>query len=165
MTRTAFALSVRCPKMLFYACALLSLFFASCSTIPTGKPIAPTVEIADIRLVKLGLTKQELDFTLDVFNPNNFNLPVNTLEFIASSDDQAIAQGASKQAVLLLAKTSTQVVINVQAQANRALRKLLSHALSGDKQLGYAVTGFVKLDNWPTRIPFNVDKILKLDGS
>ncbi len=143
----------------------LTLLLTACSTIPTSKPLAPRVEIADIQLVKLGITEQELDFTLDVFNPNRFNLPVNTLEFVASSDEQAIATGASQQSVLLKANANTQVVVNVQAKVNRALRGLLAQALSGEKQFDYNVTGFVKLDNWPARIPFNVDKVLEFDGS
>lgn len=138
---------------------------AGCNTIPTNKPLAPVVEVADVKLVKLGLFEQNLDFTLDVFNPNNFDLPLNTLEFIASSDEQAFANGVGEQAVLLRANESTPVIINVQAQTNRALRNLLSSVLSGENTFAYNVTGFVKLDNWPARIPFNVDKVLAFDGS
>lgn len=144
--------------------ALLTMS-AGCGSIPTSKPLPPKVEIAGLDIVKLGLLSQELAFTLDVFNPNNYDLPVNTLSFIASIADQAVAQGISENPVLLSANSSTEVVINITAQANKLLKKLIASTLSPQSELDYNVTGFVKLDNWPARIPFNVDKTFSLDGS
>jgi len=148
-----------------WAMALHVFMLVGCASIPTSKPLPPTVEIADVALAKLGLQTQELAFTLDVFNPNSYNLPVNTLSFIASSDNQAIAEGRSDTPVTLLAESSTQVVINVTARANKLLRKLIALSIDDTDSMNYNVTGFVKLDNWPARIPFNIDKTLSLDGS
>ncbi|MFK7993019.1 MAG: LEA type 2 family protein [Granulosicoccus sp.] len=145
--------------------ALVFIHLSGCSSIPTSKPLAPTVEIAGLDVVKLGFRRQELEFTLDVFNPNNYDLPVNNLSFIASSDNQAIAEGSSDIPVLLTANGTTEVVINVTARANRLLRKLIASSINEKSMLAYNVTGFVKLDNWPARIPFNVDKTLSLGGS
>ena len=147
------------------AVILIVLVTAACSSIPTSKPLPPKVEVADLQLVKLGLLSQELAFTLDVFNPNNFDLPVNTLNFVASMAEQTIAEGLSNTPVLLTANTHTTVVINVTTRANKLLSKLVDSAFSTDRVLDYNVTGFVKLDNWPARIPFNVDKQLSLEGS
>lgn len=153
----------------FIRSGLVGLFLissiAGCASIPTSKPLSPTVELADLSVVKLGLLSQELAFTLDVFNPNTYNLPVNTLNFIASVADEAIAEGLSTTPVVLLANSNTKVVINVTTQANKLLRKLITSTLSVDSILEYNVTGFVKLDNWPARIPFNVDKKVSIDGS
>ncbi len=104
----------------------------------------------------------ELAFTLDVFNPNNYDLPINTLEFVASSEQQVIANGRSNEPVVLSPEGNTPMVINVSAKTNQLLSRLIDSTLS-DNALDYNVSGFVKLDNWPRRIPFNVDKTFALD--
>lgn len=104
----------------------------------------------------------ELAFTLDVYNPNSYDLPINTLEFVASSEQQVIANGQSNEPVVLSPEGNTPMVINVSAKTSRLLSRLIDSTLS-DNALDYNVSGFVKLDNWPTRIPFNVDKTLALD--
>ena len=147
-----------------FVSAVLLLASTGCASIPTSKPLAPEVEVAGLEVIKLGLLSQELAFTLDVFNPNDYNLPVNTLNFIASIADQAVAKGSSRDPVLLSANSNTEVVINVTTSANKLLKKLIASTFSVDNALDYNVTGFVKLDNWPARIPFNVDKTLTLDG-
>ena len=135
----------------------------SCSSLPLSKPVPPEVEIASVDILALGLSKQKLAFTLDVFNPNDYDLPVNLLEFIASSKEETVASGQTIEPVLLSAKNQTQVVVDVTMRSGRLLSQLLQSALKQETALDYTVTGFVKLDNWPARIPFNVDKTIALD--
>ena len=132
----------------------------ACSSLPLNKPLSPTAKVASIEIVKLGFNEQELAFKLEVFNPNTFDLPVNLLEFIASSGDQTMASGRTTEPALLSAKSNTEVIVNVTARANRLLRQLIASSLSENPTLDYNVAGFVKLDNWPARIPFDVDKSL-----
>ncbi|MFK7862259.1 MAG: LEA type 2 family protein [Granulosicoccus sp.] len=145
--------------------SMILLATAGCGSIPTSKPLAPDVKVAHLEIVKLGLMSQELAFTLEVFNPNNYDLPVNTLKFVASVANESFAQGLSEMPVLLSANSETEVVINVTTRASKLLKRLMSSSFNVNSVLDYNVTGFVKLDNWPARIPFNVDKTLSLDGS
>ncbi|MFK8082092.1 MAG: LEA type 2 family protein [Granulosicoccus sp.] len=150
---------------LWLVAALLLIMAIGCSSIPTSKPIAPKVEVANLEIVKLGFLSQDLAFTLNVFNPNDYDLPVNTLNFIATVANEAVAEGISDTPVRLLANSTTEVVIEVTTRVNKLLGKLLQSPLGIDSALDYNVTGFVKLDNWPARIPFNIDKSLSLDDS
>ena len=154
-------LNTRASRLI--CCGLLFISLAACSTLSAVKPLAPKVELIDIAIVKMGFTNQELAFTLDVYNPNGFDLPVNLLEFTASSGEAAVASGRTTERVLLPAREKTQVTVDVIAQANRLIQQLLASAISESARLDYNVTGFVKLDNWPARIPFDVDKSLSLD--
>ena len=140
-----------------------SLLSSGCAALPGSKPIPPTVKVSDVNIVKLGISTMELAFTLDVFNPNNYDLPINTLEFVASTDEQVVANGQSNEPVVLSPGGSTPLVVNVSAKTSRLLSKLMAASRSPDSTLDYNVTGFVKLDNWPSRIPFNVDRSLALD--
>jgi len=145
------------------AYGLCVMLLVSCSTLPTSKPLAPEVEIATVDILAFGLTEQKLAFTLDVFNPNDYDLPVNLLEFMASSKNETVATGNTNEPVLLSAQNQTQVVVDVTMRTGKLLGQLLESALKKQTALDYNVTGFVELANWPVRIPFNVDKSFTLD--
>ncbi len=143
---------------------LLTLSLYACNTIPTHKPIAPTVEIESVKALKLKLNKQELAFRLKVTNPNTYDLPLQSLSFIASVDGSQFAQGSSDERVTLPAQQDAIVEVRVSTRLNKLLGKLLLFSTSNEEEVDYKVTGFVKLANWPARIPFNVDGALENPG-
>lgn len=133
---------------------------ASCQSIPTSKPLAPTVKIESIRAVKMSLNRQELAFDLRVSNPNNYDLPLQYLNFIASLDGNELAQGLSNERVNLPANADATIEVLVSTRVNKLLGQLLLAASNNETNIAYDVRGFVKLSNWPTRIPFNVDGLV-----
>ncbi len=137
-------------------CCLLSLLVSACASIPTSKPIAPKVTVASVVPKNLSLSGTKLLFTLDVANPNSYDLPMEQLEFAASFDNQKIANGTSEKAVTIPANGQAQVEVVVVAKLSKFFGQLRSMLSSQDFSLDYQVTGFVKLANWPLKIPFNV---------
>lgn len=133
------------------------LLLVACSSIPTHKPIAPTVSVAAVRPLNLSFVKQKLAFTLNVQNPNDYDLPLRGLDFIASFAGNEIAKGSSDEDVTLPAKGSAQMEVTVEASLNEVMNRFSSMLQSDSLDLNYGITGTVKLANWPTRIPFNVD--------
>lgn len=139
---------------------VFSILLAGCQSIPTSKPIPPQVEIESIRAVKMSLTRQELAFKLKVSNPNNYDLPLQYLNFVASLDGRELAQGLSNERVTLPANDDAIVEILVSTRINKLLGQLLLATDNNERDIAYDVKGFVKLGNWPTRIPFNVDGLV-----
>ena len=133
------------------------LAIAACSTIPTSAPVAPTVKLLSVTPVKLGLRKQELAFQLEVSNPNAYDLPLQSLSFIAELEGSEVAQGISNDAVTLPANAKATVEVIVSTRLNRILGQILQLAGSNSSSVNYDVNGFVKLSNWPLNIPFSVD--------
>ena len=136
---------------------LLTLLLSACSSIPLNKPQAPIVSIAAMRPLNLSLTRQRLAFTLDVKNPNPYDLPLESLDFVATFAGEKLATGESKDKVTLPANGKAVVEVEVTAALGTLLDNFQSMLNSGDINLQYGVTGNVKLANWPTRIPFDVD--------
>lgn len=137
---------------------LLAIFLlAACATFPTSRPTPPTVKVLSVNALKLGLREQKLALQLQINNPNPFDLPLQTLSFVASLDATDIAQGVSTEPVTLPAKGDALLVVEVSTKLNRALGRLLLLASDPNTSVNYDIKGFVKLANWPTRIPFNVD--------
>ena len=141
----------------FLLLTLIALFIASCSSIPTHKPIAPEVSIANVQPLNLSLSGQKLLFTLRVKNPNAYDLPMQSLSFIASLAGEEIATGSSTGRATIPAKGEALVDISVVAGLKTIAKQLksITNAASGsDFNLDYGVKGVVKLSNWPTAIPF-----------
>jgi len=70
---------------------------------------------------------------------------------------EELAQGNSNAAVTLPAEGDAEIEVMVSTRMNRILGQLLMIASNPDNALDYDVSGFVKLANWPVRIPFNVE--------
>lgn len=142
--------------LLITICILTVLAAPGCATILSKKPLAPVVKIAAVRPLNLSFTKQRLAFTLQVHNPNDYDLPLENLDFVASLAGDNIATGKSDQAVTLPANGEATVEVEVEARINQLLSQLQSMLSTNSINLEYGVKGHVKLANWPTRIPFDV---------
>lgn len=136
---------------------LLSITIAACSSIPSTPPVAPTVELESVKPVKLGLRKQELLFQLNINNPNPYDLPLQSLSFIAEIEGSEVAQGISNEPVTLPAESNAMVDVVVSTRLNRILAQVFHLAGSNADTVNYDVNGFVKLSNWPLKIPFSVN--------
>lgn len=141
-------------RLLAMACMLL---LSACSSIPTSRPMAPTVKVESVKAVKLSLSSQELAFNLTVYNPNDYDLPLQSLNFIATVDDTEVARGMSNERVTLPANDEARLQVSVSTRINKLLGRLLRSTSNEETDIPYDIKGFVKLANWPTRIPFNVD--------
>lgn len=142
--------------LLITICILTVLAAPGCATILSKKPLAPVVKIAAVRPLNLSFTKQRLAFTLQVHNPNDYDLPLENLDFVASLAGDNIATGKSDQAVTLPANGEATVEVEVEARINQLLSQFQSMLSTNSINLEYGVKGHVKLANWPTRIPFDV---------
>lgn len=138
-------------------CVILLLGLASCASIPTSAPIAPTVALKSVKPLKLSFSRQELAFQLEVSNPNPYDLPIQTLSFIANLEDKEVAQGISNERVTLPANGKAIVEIIVSTRIQQILGQILSLNSKNTSEMKYDVKGFVKLSNWPLKIPFTTD--------
>ena len=150
--------NTRWTKHLGFACVLLLMMtVTACKSIPTHKPIAPKVSIASVRPLNLSLQGQKINFKLRVANPNAYDLPLRNLDFVASFAGEEIAKGLTNQSVTIPANGEAMVDIEVLAGLGKLLGQIRSMAKSKELNLNYGVKGSVKLDNWPSRIPFDVE--------
>lgn len=148
-------------KLALLAVLTIMVTLAGCKSVPTHKPIAPKVSIAAVKPLNLSLSGQRINFTLRVSNPNSYDLPLRSLDFIASFAGDDIAKGVSDEAVTIPAKGEALVDIEVLAGLGKLLGQIKSMAKTKEFDLNYGVKGSVKLDNWPARIPFDVTGVLE----
>ncbi|HBR98686.1 MAG TPA: hypothetical protein DD979_15125 [Gammaproteobacteria bacterium] len=136
---------------------LTMLALGGCRSLPLSKPKPPVVSIAEVRPISLGLREQKLAFTLRVRNPNPYDLPLESLDFVAMVANDPIARGESRQRVTLPANASATVEVQVAARLGKLLGQLQSMLTTKTVNLNYGIKGDVKLANWPMKIPFDVE--------
>lgn len=135
----------------------IAAVLTACSALPLKKPQAPVVSVAAVRPLNLSFTRQRLAFSLNVKNPNPYDLPLEGLDFVATFAGEKLATGESNDEVTLPAKGEAIVEVEVTAALKNLVSQFQSMLNSGDIDLQYGITGNVKLANWPTRIPFDVE--------
>lgn len=152
--------------------ALLMLILAmaivltnGCATPLLQKPQAPIVKVISVRPLNFSFVEQRLAFKLQVSNPNSYDLPIQRLEFIASLDKEKIANGETQEAVTLPANGSTTMQIEVKAGVNKLVSQLQNMLSANSLSLDYDIKGWVKLANWPSKIPFDVEGVLEPQDS
>jgi len=145
---------------LHYLLIVSVICVAGCANMLTSKPQAPSVSVAQVVPLNLSLSKSELAITLRVNNPNSYDLAVQALDFEVFLAGEKMADGNSSDAVTIPANgealMDVAVVAGMSTLWNQA-KKLFSN---DNTELKYSVIGAVKLANWPTRIPFNVERTL-----
>lgn len=154
-------MNVKLATTLPCLCLLLLVALSACSTLPTTDPLPPEVSVDRIRLGKFNLRKQEVNLRLKVENPNSFDLPLQMLSFNINVEGDELANGTSDQAVTIPA--SGDALLDVSVSSSRLFKfifEYLQDLTQGKSETAYTVTGFVKLANWPRRIPFDVDGVL-----
>ncbi len=142
---------------LFLQMFFLSCVLNACSSIPTIKPQSPSITVADVRPLSLSLTTQTIGLSLRVTNPNNFDLPMQSLTFNAHFSGQQFAQGHSVNNVVIPANGEALLDVEVEAGLVKLANQLKEMLDTNNTELNYDLSGVVKLANWPKAIPFNVE--------
>lgn len=130
---------------------------SACSSLPSIKPQSPSIAVTDVRPVSLSLSSQTIGLSLRVTNPNSFDLPMQSLTFIANFAGQQFAKGHSVHNVIVPANGEALLDVEVEAGLVKLANQLKEMLDSNNAELNYDVAGVVKLANWPKAIPFNVE--------
>lgn len=145
-----------------YLLVLLCVLSIGCASIPK-KAEKPTVELVSVVPLNISLSEQKLRFHLNVTNPNQFELPVESIDFIARFNDTDIASGKSLQSTVVPANGKATLTLDVTAGIDR-LASTLQTLLQGEQlNLNYELNGSVKIEDWATPIPFNVIGAMDVD--
>lgn len=138
-----------------YALGLLLLCaLGACASLALREP---DIELAGIKPLNLSLSGQRLAITLNVTNPNSFDLKVREIDVLASLDGTPIATGVSADSAVIPAGGERTIELIVTAALDLALSRLRTLLSDGGGGLDYSVSGTLRLLDWPRPIPFSSD--------
>ena len=121
------------------------------------KPQQPDITLEAVRPLNFSLSGQRLAVTLNVSNPNAFNLALRNVDLTATLNGEPIATGVSDTAVTIPANGEQLVELEVTAGLDVALGLLRSALEQDQSSLAYGVNGNVRMSRWPFPIPFESD--------
>lgn len=132
-------------------------------------PVLRAPRIANLRLQKksLGLTGAELDLSVEIDNPNAFDLSIATFSYSLEGNAQQWASGSLDDATDLLKKSSNTLTVPIRLNF-LALGRTVFNLLSGNKEFGTRLTGTLgvssSLDYLPSAtIPIDFERSLSLE--
>ncbi len=140
--------------------SLLSL--TSCSTLPS-KIERPTITLAGIEPLNMTLFEQTYRLKLRVQNPNDFDLPLEAMNYVVELNDSQFGQGVSRQSVTIPAYGSAIIETEVISNLFSLFKRLQDFSKQGSRGMNYRLFGNIKIGHWGNKIPFDYNGEIDLD--
>lgn len=118
---------------------IVGLLLSACTGVG-GMVEKPRVSLAGVEIEGLGLLEQQFLVSLRISNPNDIAVAINGVDFSLNLNGEHFASGMSREEVTLPRLGETVVKLKVTTRLDRLWKQLRS-LQSGDKPLGYQLTG------------------------
>jgi LEA14-like dessication related protein len=123
----------------------------------------PTITLAGIEPLDMTLFEQTYMLKLRVQNPNDFDLPLEAMNYVLELNGSQFANGVSRHNVTIPAYDSAIIETKVISNLASLFGQIRNFALEGTGNLQYRLIGDVNVGNWDSRIPFEYDGELNLN--
>lgn len=142
--------------------AMIILTVSACSNL-ASRIDPPTITLADIEPLNMTLFEQTYKLKLRVQNPNDFDLPLQAMNYVLELNGKKFANGVSRQQVTVPAYDSAVIETEVISNLVSIFDQIQDLALHGTGSLQYRLIGNVNVSDWDSRIPFEYEGTLNLD--
>lgn len=138
-------------------CLSVVLVLAGCALMH-GKPKPPSVRLVGLSLTDASIFEQQYVASLRVFNPNDVDLSVDSIDYRIAVAGHDFADGVTTDSFTLPANGQTVVGLRVHTTLLGVLRQVLKWDHGVPETLPYNISGTVHLNSWfVPSIPFDHD--------
>ena len=134
------------------AAAIVALWLAACTGLPLGMQ-APSVTLADISVVNVGLFEQQFMLKLRVQNPNPQEFVIDGLAFDLEVNEQPFAKGVSNQLVTVPRFGSAVISADTMSTLGGVLRQFGRLAQGERPSFAYRIRGNLSISG--SNVPFD----------
>jgi LEA14-like dessication related protein len=120
----------------------------------TERPDPPRISIAGLEVIEIGLFEQRYLLKLRLQNPNDFDIKISGMDYEVFVNDSPFAHGVSRNAVNLPSFGEDVFDVEVVSSLTSLFNQLRTLEQGQDRPLNYRITGGIKVNNWPRKIPF-----------
>lgn len=146
-----------------YIASIIGLLTLSACSSLGSRVEPPTITLAGIEPLNMTLFEQTYMLKLRVQNPNDFDLPLEAMNYVLELNGSKFANGVSRQHVTIPAYDSAVIETEVISNLASLFGQIQNFALEGTGNMQYRLIGDVNVGNWDTRIPFEYDGELNLN--
>lgn len=143
MTRSQTRLTLYVLGLFTALLVLASL--SGCSTLQSQFE-QPTVRLANVALLEVGLLQQTYGVTLQVDNPNGFALPIKGINYNVRLAGQDFASGLTPNAFTIPANGSDQVQVEVRTNLLESIGHLSRMLSGGPQDIDYEMSGDIQVN-------------------
>lgn len=118
----------------FFSCCLLIVGCTYLRQLAGSAAEKPQVHLVDIDIRSLSSKRMELDFVLEVFNPNNFTVEIERLDYKVRSLDLDLGEGYSSELIRLGAEEKATVRLPFRMEPDNIVT-LMKKYLQNPKEL------------------------------
>ena len=136
-------------NVLLWELLLVCLLLAGCAS----SWQKPDISLADVQLAGGTLFEQRLKLKLRVYNPNDREIPIESLHFQFLAGDKRFASGQSSHPVLIPAQGEALVEMDAAMQLASLVRNL-PELTGGDGKLHYRLRGNAEVKGYG-QVPFD----------
>lgn len=145
-------MQIKNPPPLFLRVLLLSLFLSACSSNGIkGVVEPPKVQVHKVKMGKFNLSGGTAIFVLDIYNPNQFPIPLAGFDYGLSLNGVQVAQGNKEHRATIQGGRNQKVEVPLTLSFGNMMNML--PGLLRSRRLNYQLGGSVHLP-W-FNIPFN----------
>jgi len=136
------------------AIGLAAIGLSACSSSSPIDAERPEISLAGLSFAEAGLFEQGFTVQLRMKNPNDFDIPVEALNFALDVNGASFAEGLSNDDFTLPASAEIVVPIDVSITTEDLIDRVT--AIGTGRRLDYALTGTTELASWFSGpIPFS----------
>ena len=150
-------------KPLIFIPFVISLWALSACSSLGSRIEPPTITLAGIEPLNMTLFEQTYMLKLRVQNPNDFDLPLEAMNYVLELNGSKFANGVSRKPVTIPAYDSAIIETEVISSLVSLFGQIQDFALKGTGNMQYRLLGDVNVGNWDTRIPFEYDGVVNLN--
>lgn len=132
----------------------LAVLGSGCSLMRLQQAEPPQVTLASLTPVKLSLFEQRFDVGLRLKNPNDFDLPIEALEYTLAVNGEDFASGVTRTDLQVPALDEEVVTVTVTSNLLSNLGALRRWQQDPPDELAYRLSGRAHLAGSPVRLPF-----------
>jgi LEA14-like dessication related protein len=140
---------------------LLSFFLTACTSMNLV-PQKPELALKNVELGKVGLTEVELFATLDVINPNDYDLNLAAIEYQLDALGMTLGKGSSLEAIRLQPHVKQTVKLPLTLTTASAVKFGQAYYSPGQKQLPVSLQATVKVNSPVGPISLNFEDVKDL---
>ena len=127
---------------------LMAIGVSGCSSFGSFDADKPEVSLAGLSFAEAGLFEQGFTVQLRMKNPNDFDIPVEALDFALSVNGASFAKGLTNEDFTLPASSEIVIPIDVTITTEDLIERVT--AIGTGRRLDYALTGTAELATWFT---------------
>ncbi|MES2746477.1 MAG: LEA type 2 family protein [Bdellovibrionota bacterium] len=105
----------------------------------------PTVRLVNVDIRSISTKRMELDFVLEVFNPNSFGVDIQELKYDVKSMDLDLGEGSYPDVIMLKSKEKVEVRLPFRVDPDN-LVNLMKRYLANPKELKVQLKADLFLD-------------------